>query len=71
MSGPSAERRGRERRTVGHRLEVILDVTRHLMSVTVAALKATWPKPGDEGMGTIRAAAELSERDRATVSAAS
>src|SRR6267143_2464508 len=34
MSGAPAERRGRERRTTGHRLEVILDVTRHLMSVT-------------------------------------
>jgi HD-GYP domain-containing protein (c-di-GMP phosphodiesterase class II) len=34
MSGRSAERRSRERRTADHRLEVILDVTRHLMSVT-------------------------------------
>ena len=30
----AAERRSRERRTAGHRLEVILDVTRRLMSVT-------------------------------------
>lgn len=30
----AVERRGRERRTAGHRLDVILDVTRRLMSVT-------------------------------------
>jgi putative nucleotidyltransferase with HDIG domain len=35
MSGAPAERRaGERRRTAGHRLEVILDVTRRLMSVT-------------------------------------
>ena len=30
----TADRRSRERRTAGHKLEVILDVTRRLMSVT-------------------------------------
>jgi hypothetical protein len=31
------------------------------------ALKHTWPKPGDEGMGSVgQAAGELSERDRST-----
>jgi HD-GYP domain-containing protein (c-di-GMP phosphodiesterase class II) len=34
MSGTPADRRGRDRRTAAHRLEVILEVTRHLMSVT-------------------------------------
>jgi hypothetical protein len=32
---------------------------------TIDELKATWPKPGDEGMGSIsEAASGLSERDR-------
>jgi HD-GYP domain-containing protein (c-di-GMP phosphodiesterase class II) len=34
MSGTPSDRRGRDRRTAAHRLEVILEVTRHLMSVT-------------------------------------
>ena len=35
MSGAPAERRaGERRRNAGHRLEIILDVTRRLMSVT-------------------------------------
>jgi HD-GYP domain-containing protein (c-di-GMP phosphodiesterase class II) len=35
------------------------------LEAALAALKHTWPKPGDEGMGTIQEAAGLSERDRA------
>ncbi|MGH2492525.1 MAG: HD-GYP domain-containing protein, partial [Candidatus Limnocylindria bacterium] len=34
------------------------------LEAALAALKHTWPKPGDEGMGTIQEAAGLSERDR-------
>jgi len=125
MSGKPAEGRSRERRTAGHRLEVILDVSRRLMSgtdldallhpmaeaprellasdratifivdryrgqlwsrialgtgeiriplgtgiagtVAETALKHAWPKPGDEGMGTIQEAAGVSERDRVAV----
>jgi putative nucleotidyltransferase with HDIG domain len=38
---------------------------------TIDELKATWPKPGDEGMGSIsEAASGLSERDRATAPSA-
>jgi len=32
---------------------------------TVEELKVTWPKPGDEGMGSVQEAAGLSERDQA------
>jgi HD-GYP domain-containing protein (c-di-GMP phosphodiesterase class II) len=35
------------------------------LEAALAALKHTWPKPGDEGMGTIQEAAGLSERDLA------
>jgi HD-GYP domain-containing protein (c-di-GMP phosphodiesterase class II) len=41
------------------------------LEAALAALKHTWPKPGDEGMGTIQEAAGLSERDRAAAKAAS
>jgi GAF domain-containing protein len=41
------------------------------LEAALAALKHTWPKPGDEGMGTIQEAAGLSERDRAAQKAAS
>ncbi|HEY3127263.1 MAG TPA: HD domain-containing phosphohydrolase, partial [Candidatus Limnocylindria bacterium] len=41
------------------------------LEAALAALKHTWPKPGDEGMGTIQEAAGLSERDRAAPKAAS
>ncbi len=34
------------------------------LEAALAALKHTWPKPGDEGMGSIQEAAGLSERDR-------
>lgn len=38
------------------------------LEATVDELKHTWPKPGDEGMGTLRdEAAGLSERDRTAV----
>jgi putative nucleotidyltransferase with HDIG domain len=33
------------------------------LEAAVVALKHTWPKPGDEGMGTIQEAAGISERD--------
>jgi len=39
------------------------DAQPHL-EAALAALKHTWPKPGDEGMGSIQEAAGLSERDR-------
>jgi putative nucleotidyltransferase with HDIG domain len=35
------------------------------LTATLEDLKSTWPKPGDEGMGSIGEAAQLSERDRA------
>lgn len=38
------------------------------LETTVAELKDTWPKPGDEGMGSLQdAASPLSERDRAAI----
>ena len=37
----------------------------HDLEWTLDELKHTWPKPGDEGMGSIQEAAGLSERDRA------
>ncbi len=39
------------------------------LEAALAALKHTWPKPGDEGMGTIQEAAGLSERDQAAAKA--
>src|SRR5437899_6103309 len=39
------------------------------LEAALVALKHTWPKPGDEGMGTIQEAAGLSERDRAAAKA--
>jgi putative nucleotidyltransferase with HDIG domain len=41
------------------------------LEAAVIALKHTWPKPGDEGMGTIQEAAGLSERDDAAAKAGS
>jgi HD-GYP domain-containing protein (c-di-GMP phosphodiesterase class II) len=41
------------------------------LEAALAALKHTWPKPGDEGMGTIQEAAGLSERDQIVEKAAS
>ena len=41
------------------------------LEAAVVALQPTWPKPGDEGMGTIQEAAGLSERDRAAERAGS
>jgi putative nucleotidyltransferase with HDIG domain len=35
------------------------------LTATLEELKATWPKPGDEGMGSIQESAQLSERDQA------
>jgi HD-GYP domain-containing protein (c-di-GMP phosphodiesterase class II) len=35
------------------------------LEAALEALKPTWPKPGDEGMGSIQEAAGVSERDRA------
>lgn len=32
--------------------------------VTLEELKPTWPKPGDEGMGSLQESAQLSERDQ-------
>lgn len=37
----------------------------------LAALKHTWPRPGDEGMGTIQEAAGLSQHDHAPADAVS
>ena len=34
------------------------------LEAALAAMKHTWPKPGDEGMGTLQEAAGLSERDQ-------
>jgi HD-GYP domain-containing protein (c-di-GMP phosphodiesterase class II) len=34
------------------------------LEAALAALKHTWPRPGDEGMGTIQEAAGLSQRDQ-------
>ncbi len=39
------------------------------LMATLEELKPTWPRPGDEGMGSIGEAAQLSERDRAPQSA--
>ncbi len=42
------------------------------LQAVVAELRYTWPKPGDEGMGTIQeAAGQLSERDAAAANAGS
>jgi putative nucleotidyltransferase with HDIG domain len=41
------------------------------LEAAVVALKHTWPKPGDEGMGTIQEAAGISERDEAAAKASS
>ena len=40
------------------------------LTSTLEDLKSTWPKPGDEGMGSIQESAQLSERDRAAQPAA-
>ena len=40
----------------------------HDLEWTLDELRHTWPKPGDEGMGSIQEAAGLSERDRAATS---
>ncbi len=47
--------------------EVVAAVHRSLprLEQTVAELRATWPTPGDDGMGSLAGAmGELSERDR-------
>jgi len=47
--------------------EVVAAVHRSLprLEQTVAELRATWPKPGDDGIGSLAGAmGELSERDR-------
>ena len=41
------------------------------LEAALVALRHTWPKPGDEGMGTIQEAAVLSERDQAAAKAGS
>jgi len=41
------------------------------LEAAVIALKHTWPKPGDEGMGTIQEAAGISERDESAAKASS
>ena len=41
------------------------------LEAAIAALKHTWPKPGDEGMGTMQEAAGISERDEAATRASS
>jgi len=41
------------------------------LEAAVVALKHTWPKPGDEGMGTIQEAVGISERDAASAKASS
>ncbi|MEO8632555.1 MAG: HD domain-containing phosphohydrolase [Chloroflexota bacterium] len=49
---------------------VAVHAARPHLEAALAALKHTWPQPGDEGMGTIQEAAGLSERDRAAQQAA-
>ncbi|HEV8230616.1 MAG TPA: HD domain-containing phosphohydrolase, partial [Candidatus Limnocylindria bacterium] len=55
--------------------QVIAVVHRALpqLQATIDELKGTWPKPGDEGMGSIQesASGQLSERDQATAKAGS
>jgi len=41
------------------------------LEAAVVAMKHTWPKPGDEGMGTIQEAAGISGRDEAAAKASS
>lgn len=41
------------------------------LEAAVVAMKHTWPKPGDEGMGTIQEAAGMSGRDEAAAKASS
>jgi HD-GYP domain-containing protein (c-di-GMP phosphodiesterase class II) len=61
----AAERRSRERRTVGHRLEVILDVTRHLMSVTdLDSLLQLIAEATQELLASDRATIFIVDRDR-------
>ena len=50
--------------------EVLAAVHRALTKLTAALeeLKSTWPKPGDEGMGSIQESAQLSERDQVAAS---
>lgn len=65
MSGKPAARRGRERRTAGHRLEVILDVTRRLMSVTdLDALLQLIAEDTRELLASDRATIFIVDRDR-------
>jgi HD-GYP domain-containing protein (c-di-GMP phosphodiesterase class II) len=65
VSGRSAERRGRERRTAGHRLEVILDVTRRLMAVTdLDALLQAIAEATRELLASDRATIFIVDRDR-------
>jgi putative nucleotidyltransferase with HDIG domain len=66
MSGAAAERRaGERRRTAGHRLEVILDVTRHLMSVTdLTALLQLMAEATRELLACDRATIFIVDHDR-------
>jgi HD-GYP domain-containing protein (c-di-GMP phosphodiesterase class II) len=65
VSGRSAERRGRERRTAGHRLDVILDVTRRLMAVTdLDALLQAIAEATRELLASDRATIFIVDRDR-------
>ncbi len=52
------------------RVVAAIHAARPHLEAALAALKHTWPKPGDEGMGTIQEAAGLSERDRVALGAA-
>ena len=49
---------------------IAVHAARPHLEAALAALKHTWPQPGDEGMGTIQEAAGVSERDRAAQQAA-
>ena len=66
MSGAPAERRaGERRRTAGHRLEVILDVTRHLMSVTdLTSLLQLMAEATQELLASDRATIFIVDHDR-------
>lgn len=61
----SADRRGRERRTAGQRLDVILDITRRLMSVTdLDALLLTMAESTAGLLAADRATIFVVDRDR-------
>jgi putative nucleotidyltransferase with HDIG domain len=55
-----------------HLDRTVLDAVQRALPELIATLeelKATWPKPGDEGMGSIGEAAQLSERDQVAAKA--